>query len=99
MINPLPTQYTESERLEAAHTLAENSITFNIISTYSQLEKTIGKVPIIGVNYNGQVLYNKKNSAETVIETLDIPKGVFAKLATATDGKPSIPHMLPATTK
>ncbi|KAJ8040656.1 hypothetical protein HOLleu_15014 [Holothuria leucospilota] len=79
-------EYDESTRLIVADTLANNSVTVNVISKYSQLEKTIGKVPIIGVNYDGHVLFNKRNSAESITEVLDTPKGTYAKLATATEG-------------
>ena len=67
--------------------LSDKGITFNVFSSYSTLNKKTPESPILGVNYLGKQIINKKSSGEAGIDRLDIPDGQYAKLAKATRGK------------
>jgi len=66
--------------------MSERGIIFNAMSTYKEFSKGITKVPVVGITSSGKPIYNKKSSAEKFTETIDIPKGQLAKLATASNG-------------
>ncbi|XP_072173028.1 uncharacterized protein [Diadema setosum] len=66
--------------------LDRQGITFNVFSSYPTLNKKTTESPILGVNYLGKQVIRKKSSGEEGIDRLAIPKGQYAKLATATRG-------------
>nr|XP_054764060.1 LOW QUALITY PROTEIN: uncharacterized protein LOC129270763 [Lytechinus pictus] len=66
--------------------LERQGITFNVFSSYPTLNKKSTDSPILGVNYLGTQIINKKNSAEEGTGRLAIPSGQYAKLAKATRG-------------
>ncbi|XP_041474845.1 uncharacterized protein LOC121423559 [Lytechinus variegatus] len=66
--------------------LERQGITFNVFSSYPTLNKKSTDSPILGVDYLGTQIINKKNSAEEGTSRLAIPSGQYAKLAKATRG-------------
>ncbi|XP_071476668.1 uncharacterized protein [Diadema antillarum] len=66
--------------------LDRQGITFNVFSSYPTLNKKTIDSPILGVNYLGKQVIKKKSSGEEGVDRLAIPKGQYAKLATATRG-------------
>ncbi|XP_063962648.1 uncharacterized protein LOC129270763 [Lytechinus pictus] len=66
--------------------LERQGITFNVFSSYPTLNKKSTDSPILGVDYLGTQIIDKKNSAEEGTSRLAIPTGQYAKLAKATRG-------------
>ncbi|XP_030851546.1 apolipophorins-like [Strongylocentrotus purpuratus] len=75
-----------NSRVAIQKSLARQGITFNVFSSYPTLNKKSTDSPILGVNYLGKQIINKKNSGEEGINRLAIPSGQYAKLAKATRG-------------
>jgi len=85
---------TEAERQEPFNSsltyldvqpmLDDQSITLNVFSEYETLKKD-GIEPVLGINYDMTLLTTKRTSADD-LSKLKLPKGNYAKMATATKG-------------
>jgi len=85
---------TEGERMEPYNTslsyqdltamLDHNSIRLFVFSEYETLNKD-GVEPVLGINYDSTLLTTKRTSADDLAK-LKLPKGNYAKIATATKG-------------
>jgi len=70
--------------LDVQQAFDEHSITFFVFSEYKTLNKD-GKEPVLGINFDSTLLTTKRTSADDLV-TLKLPKGHYAKMATASKG-------------
>ena len=71
--------------LDVQQMLDARSINLNVFSLYESLMKD-GKEPVLGINYDMTLLTTKRTAADALAK-LKLPKGNYAKMASATKGK------------
>ncbi len=62
-----------------------HSVRFYVFSEYETLNKD-GKEPVLGINFDSTLLTTKRVSADDIAK-LKLPKGHYAKMATASKGR------------